>query len=204
MAIKRNCVIHIFISMHICLFCEFCDGAKWGFALNNETDSVKTAHQENHFCVQRTKSESEQSLTLNGNWKKKRTRCRAKSGNTPAENTWWGAVGVDSASLLIPPASSQHGRCTKVQKGQSGVLWSELRSQPLPPPPILLLHNVPVVVVRQPTFGGGVVSVLTDWREAGGESPTRRAPRSRSALLQRQHTQRCRLRRRQQEELTKS
>lgn len=131
--------------------------------------------------------------------KKKRTRCRAKS-----RNTRWGAVGVDSTSLLIPPASSQHGRRTKVQKGQSGVLWSELRSQPLPPPPILSLHNVPVVVVRQPTFGGGVVSVLTDWREAGGESPTRRAPRSRSALLQRQHTQRCRLRRRQQEELMKS
>lgn len=57
--------------------------------------------------------------------KKKRTRCCARSGNTPAENTWWGAVGVDSASLLIPPPSTSGAQ--KVQKGQSGVLWSDLR-----------------------------------------------------------------------------
>lgn len=49
--------------------------------------------------------------------------------------------------------------------------------------PALSLHDVPVIVVRQPPLSGSVLSVLIGRGEAGGESTGR--PRRGSAFLQR-------------------
>lgn len=189
----------LFLRIRFCLFWR--DRPR--FRSNNETVSVRRADEEKNFGFSASyfQTANKEAMT----WSVVNHRCcsskwsfttcfsqdeKMQEGNKVLHVKWKHSTRTHrevttqelaSSHWLIHHWSVQMFK--KVSQCLSGRLVGPLCITVSPEPNAArLLHNVPVVVVRQPALGGGILRVLMGWREAGGESATG-CPRGGSALL---------------------